>query len=411
MALVAYGSDSDSDTEAPTTISQKSTPASAPLSKGPSALSSLLPPPKTAGSTNGSSSPKTQAANPTQRARSSKLLTMPTLDPDSEDSDEESGPFAKRQKLGSGASTSGGGLFDMLPAPKNKTTGKVTASGKAQDGGSSSSNSAAAPSPIKLTSLAPRTLKPAGTKTATQGANSKKTKVEDEDEDDDEPVSFFPLGAAVTAIKPAAQQSAAASAPLSYFDKRGADASPPQAQEGESEETSGAQDEAQVEEVEAHYSNEMYAYSGNEQYAYPTNDQYAYDQYAYAGYEGYYDPQAYSGVAATEGASSNTVTLDDKSLQRLGGKGKGMSGAIHVVDVNASSQMQDAAHIQRTMGKSLPKNVDPSTINHLKPSTMQKRKHNIMSLAYQAKANQHTLQAQWSASRQTKAQTQAKYGF
>jgi hypothetical protein len=34
-----------------------------------------------------------------------------------------------------------------------------------------------------------------------------------------------------------------------------------------------------------------------------------------------------------------------------------------------------------------------------------------MSLAYEAKANEAQLNANWAASRKTKAETQAKYGF
>lgn len=45
------------------------------------------------------------------------------------------------------------------------------------------------------------------------------------------------------------------------------------------------------------------------------------------------------------------------------------------------------------------------------PATGTKKKHQITYLAHQAKANEHELQAMWSANRHAKMQTQNKYGF
>jgi len=42
---------------------------------------------------------------------------------------------------------------------------------------------------------------------------------------------------------------------------------------------------------------------------------------------------------------------------------------------------------------------------------MQKKKHQITYLAFEAKAREQELQAQWAQNRATKRQTQMKYGF
>ncbi|KAG0234724.1 hypothetical protein BGX31_004463 [Mortierella sp. GBA43] len=112
------------------------------------------------------------------------------------------------------------------------------------------------------------------------------------------------------------------------------------------------------EEVDVSLTNEQYSYGGNEQYAY--NDQYAYqsnEAYAY-GADAY---TQYEQETPTASHGANAIELDD--------------------------------------------------VGHLKPTATLKRKHNILSLAYEAKANESHLNASWAASRKTKAETQAKYGF
>ncbi|GAB0094660.1 uncharacterized protein DMENIID0001_099810 [Sergentomyia squamirostris] len=42
---------------------------------------------------------------------------------------------------------------------------------------------------------------------------------------------------------------------------------------------------------------------------------------------------------------------------------------------------------------------------------LSKRKHQITYLAHQAKSNEQELQAMWAANRQSRRQTQSKYGF
>ncbi|ORZ29010.1 proline-rich protein [Lobosporangium transversale] len=99
-------------------------------------------------------------------------------------------------------------------------------------------------------------------------------------------------------------------------------------------------------------------------------------------------------------------------LHKLGMR-KARDMPINVVDISAKDQMSQAQHVRMAMGANggQPKPVNLASIEHLKPSLGQKRKHNIMSLAYQAKANEQQLNASWAASRRTKAETQSKYGF
>lgn len=334
---------------------------------------------------------------------------MPTLEPDS-DSEEEESEFRKKAKLASGLSA-GTGLFDLLPAPKN-----VPVASSAAGGAGAGASAAAKPS------FMPRNVK--STKPA-KPVVAQKAEDEDEDDDDEEPVSFFPLGAAAT--KPATSSSASSSSaagkasntfiPL-FFDKKPLTTEEKKRLEEEANTTyvevsaSNEQYAYSSNEQYAYPSNDQYAYSTNDQYAYPTNDQYAYDQYAYPTNEQHGYDQAGSSTGHTPANNANVMTLDEASMARLGAR-RARDAPIHVVDVRAADQMSQAQHVRNAMAGSSSQQqpVDLASINHLKPTAQLKRKHNIMSLAYQAKANEAQLNAQWAASRQTKAETQSKYGF
>ncbi|KAH7052632.1 mitotic checkpoint regulator, MAD2B-interacting-domain-containing protein [Linnemannia elongata] len=414
-ALAAYGSDSDdSGSESghittSHTTKQTTLTSTTQLGSKISSLSCLLPPPKSAGGS---------AAG---QAKVSKYSSMPTLE-DGSDSEEEESEFRKKARLAAAANSGGAGgvgaLFAMLPAPKN--TPPVT-------GGGGGSKQAAAAKP---TGFMPRTVKkptPAVVKkpapTVVDEKDEKDHSEDDDDDDDDEgPVSFFPLGSAATGSSASASASGSGSStkpaasssyiPL-FFDKR------PLTTEEQQAQTATYVDVSASNEQYAYPSNDQYAYPTNDQYAYPTNDQYAYptnDQYAYATNEAYtgaqYAESSTSG-SSTGGRGSNMIELDDVGLQKLGMR-KARDAPINVIDVYAKDQMGQAQQVRATMGTSSqtqPKPVDLASIEHLKPTAGQKRKHNIMSLAYQAKANQHQLSASWASSRQTKAETQSKYGF
>ncbi|GJJ69281.1 proline-rich protein PRCC [Entomortierella parvispora] len=423
-ALAAYGSDSDdSGTESmPTpTPPAKTTPSIGSTSKA-SGLSSMLPPPK--------SSPASVAASTVPSSSSSlpkvgKYSTMPTLDSDPDSDEEEESPFRKKARLAAaakaGSGTGVGALFAMLPTPKN-TSAKSAAASSSGSG------------PAKATFM-PRTVakKPAAVvKTPAAKVTDEADEPlaeEDNDEDDEDnegPVSFFPMGAAVTSTHSTTGSSGKAASnsyiPL-FFDKKPLTTEEQEAQSGKLVDVSMTNEQYAYPSSDqyAYPSNDQYAYPSNDQYAYPTNDQYAYptnDQYAYpTSNEAYaYDPSSSSAQSSSQqgngGRGPNTIQLDNDGLQKLGMR-KARDAPIHVIDVFAKDQMSQAQHVRHAMAGSgsQPKPVDLASISHLKPSTQQKRKHNIMSLAYEAKANAAQLNASWAASRQTKAETQSKYGF
>ncbi|KAF9282577.1 hypothetical protein BGZ68_005880 [Mortierella alpina] len=417
-ALAAYGSDSDesdSGSSKPiqalrTSVADTASPAATTAAHSRiSSLASMLPPPK-AQSTSTSSISSTQTTSTGVAGSSgkvSKYSSLPTMDSDS-DSDEES-EFRKKAKIAAAANSSGSGvgaLFAMLPAPKNSSTS-----------GSSSTTTVAGKPVAAKAAFMPRTVKKPTAVHSSQklATKSEAPAVDDEDEDDEEPVSFFPLGAQVTSLPSGSASASSKTASNTYipffFDKK-----PLTTEEKEAQ-------KATV--VDVSLSNEQYAYPTNDQYAYPTNDQYAYptnDQYSYpaegsfAGssdaYADVYGHSNHGSSASIGGRGSNTIELDDVGLQKLGMR-KARDGPINVIDVYAKDQMNHAQQVRQAASASNAqvKPVDLSSIQHLKPTAGQKRKHNIMSLAYQAKANEQQLNASWASSRQTKAETQSKYGF
>ncbi|KAF9109444.1 hypothetical protein BGX27_007603 [Mortierella sp. AM989] len=412
-ALAAYGSDSEDSgsesTSAPTVVRTQAPLTSASASGGSkiTSLSSMLPPPKSQSVISSSTSTKKTSSAPTASISSipktSIYHTLPTLEPDS-DSEEEESVFRKKAKLAEAAKNAGNGvnaLFAMLPAPKG--------------GAGASSSSSGKPASAKP-SFMPRNVKkpiPIVKKVAVTVTDEG---IEEDDDDDEEPVSFFPLGAAATATPASSTAGKAASnsyIPL-FFDKKPLTTEEQQAQNQESVDVSTTNEQY------AYPTNEQYAYSG--QYAYPTNDQYAYptnEQYNYQTNDAYaaygadaYAQSGYGSQAEIPSGNSSTISIDDAGLQKLGMR-KGRDVPINVIDVSAREQIGNAQHARMAMAASgsQPKPVDLASIEHLKPSAGQKRKHNILSLAYQAKANQQQLNASWASSRQTKAETQSKYGF
>ncbi|KAF9355223.1 hypothetical protein BGX26_006841 [Mortierella sp. AD094] len=412
-ALAAYGSDSEdsgSESTPVSTITRAQAPGAVSTSKsGITSLSSMLPPPKSSSSSNTSAIKKassTPTASISSIPKTSIYHTLPTLEPDS-DSEEEESEFRKKAKLAEAAKNAGSGvgaLFAMLPAPKSSAAAS-----------SSSASGSGKPASTKP-SFMPRTIKkptPVVKKPIVAAADEEN---EDDDDDDEEPVSFFPLGSAVTAApaSSAAGKTASNSYIPLFFDKKPLTTEEQQAQNQELVDVSVTNEQYAYPTNDQYAYNEQYAYATNDQYAYQTNDQYAYqtnDAYASYGTDAYAHP-GYGSQAESASSSANTLAIDDAGLQKLGMR-KAKDVPINVIDVSARDQMRHAQHARLSMagGGGQAKPVDLASIEHLKPSAGQKRKHNIMSLAYQAKANQQHLNASWAASRQTKAETQSKYGF
>nr|XP_018908375.1 PREDICTED: proline-rich protein PRCC [Bemisia tabaci]XP_018908376.1 PREDICTED: proline-rich protein PRCC [Bemisia tabaci] len=107
---------------------------------------------------------------------------------------------------------------------------------------------------------------------------------------------------------------------------------------------------------------------------------------------------------------SSEIELDDDALRQLCGR-KDRKAASQLIDVRGDSLVMNS---QEWLMQSLSEEkVQKSHKKNKKdgPSTMEKRKHQITYLAHQAKENELELKNTWANNRQTRKQTQAKYGF
>ncbi|CAJ0843845.1 3782_t:CDS:2 [Entrophospora sp. SA101] len=106
-----------------------------------------------------------------------------------------------------------------------------------------------------------------------------------------------------------------------------------------------------------------------------------------------------------EGSSTSTYT--NNQIQKLGGR-RGKEGPIKIKEINAADQMADAWQTQMA-DITKPSKGTGSGHSNLKPSKVQKRKHNLMYLAYQATSMENDLKEQFATNKKTKRETQAKY--
>ncbi|XP_022105540.1 proline-rich protein PRCC-like isoform X2 [Acanthaster planci] len=162
------------------------------------------------------------------------------------------------------------------------------------------------------------------------------------------------------------------------------------------------------------------------QYAYQTH-QYADSQmyppsygYGYTEYNQPYqeqDPSMYSemqGVTSEgqQGAGESTDLTTDKEFQRLMGKRNVGRESVNVVNVAADDVIGPTSHLDW-----LKKNLTEEKEYRAKlrkeqlPTGQQRRKHQITFLAHQAKERELELKNQWANNRQTRKDTQMKYGF
>ncbi|KAJ1977273.1 hypothetical protein H4R35_002365 [Dimargaris xerosporica] len=131
-----------------------------------------------------------------------------------------------------------------------------------------------------------------------------------------------------------------------------------------------------------------------------------------------YDPNAqyryaYTDLTDTPATSSPSdpgiATLDSEALRRLGGR-RAIRELPQVQEVAQQSQLEPMAYLT-SLQHSANSQKPTSVPDHLKPSSMQKRKHNIMYLAYQAAESETKLREHHATGRKTKRETQGKYGF
>ncbi|KAL4227759.1 hypothetical protein ACF0H5_013195 [Mactra antiquata] len=114
-----------------------------------------------------------------------------------------------------------------------------------------------------------------------------------------------------------------------------------------------------------------------------------------------------SDIQYPESTDVEGYKLDEEFL-RLQGKNQRGKEEINLIDVNADDYT-DPSEITKHMTEE--SSYQPHRKKDNQPSSQQKRKHQIHYLAFQAKERELELKNQWSQNRQTKKQTQAKYGF
>lgn len=108
----------------------------------------------------------------------------------------------------------------------------------------------------------------------------------------------------------------------------------------------------------------------------------------------------------------NTTLEDDDLKQLIGNKVKRKKTEdINIVEISHEEVMPNRNDWMRNALASSTQFVSKGIVSddNLVPGS--KRKHQITYLAHQAKANEAELQAMWAANRQSRRQTQSKYGF
>ncbi|KAJ3088094.1 hypothetical protein HK102_009600 [Quaeritorhiza haematococci] len=348
------------------------------------------------------------------------FVDLPTAENDDGDADEnEAGPKKARP------STSGGfgGLFSLLPPPKssNTTTSTVT-----NDSSTKKSKLSVEEGESKVPMLGaggagglmvPRKLKNAPMKKAGPKVESNGVigKGKDEAADSGESESFFTLAPTEPSWDEVSSKDQTAQSV-------GPAVKPPTVTApdyGEVDVHSGVNaNQDAFSHPSSSYMYSSYAYS---QQAYPTatptgSTEYpmAYDAYAAA----YYDPSAaaygmYPAGDASTMAGSSSAGLEPESIGRLQNlrERHKKEENIQFKEVKQADILGDAWRLEAA--KNLTKEPAPSSssYSHLKPSKMQKKKHNIMYLAFQAKEREKDLAEMASNAKAMKRESQARYGF
>ncbi|KAJ3299206.1 hypothetical protein HK104_009739 [Borealophlyctis nickersoniae] len=375
--LAAYGSDSEDD-ERQTPTSPLSKPQSKPSLKDSIAASatlfSSLPPPKggngraqRAGLSSSLPAPKQKSTNPTEQVKPKKVQIFVDLPKHPTDDDKDVDDEDARRKRNT-VSGSGGGLFAMLPPPKSAPASAATTT-----------------SSVKTVSMIPHSL----TKKSTVGATATKAVP------NNEVASGLQSAAAETSMRKDTmnekeEESAAEDDGESFFTL---DTEEPQ---WEATDTLGPSIPRPT------IGPSTPALSASSQYAFSitAGGHSASQQYAYDPNAGGWDP-GYSQYPEE--------ALPDDALKILGHRAK--DGPIQIKEINQAQMMDNTWKLEAAKNKSLEKPASMETFRHLAPNKGQKRKHNIMSLAFEAKQREHSL-AEMAANRvASKKISQAKYGF
>ncbi|XP_065566906.1 proline-rich protein PRCC-like [Artemia franciscana] len=106
------------------------------------------------------------------------------------------------------------------------------------------------------------------------------------------------------------------------------------------------------------------------------------------------------------------VCLDEKALMQLQGKRARFNESIQIRDISEASIRSDPNEWLKQVSvekASIPGGYSASKKDG--PDAASRRKHQMTYLVHQAKAREVELKNQWASNRQTKRQTQSKYGF
>lgn len=120
-------------------------------------------------------------------------------------------------------------------------------------------------------------------------------------------------------------------------------------------------------------------------------------------------PSSATGVVQGQGSQADQTQFDLEKMKKLKGR-RNRGEEINIVDINADDQIGNSAEMLTKYGTEEIAYA-PSRKKKDMPTAQQRRKHQITYLAYQAKERELELRQQWSANRQTRRQTQSKYGF
>lgn len=121
-------------------------------------------------------------------------------------------------------------------------------------------------------------------------------------------------------------------------------------------------------------------------------------------------PQADSGQNYIGFSGSQDLQLDDEAIQKLCGRKGRNREEIQIMDVSSNDIMPDQREwLTKQLTEEQPRHSSKKGM--FGPSSQQKRKHQITYLAHIAKENELELKNQWANNRQTRKQTQSKYGF
>mgnify|MGYP002804100680 CR=1 FL=1 len=109
-------------------------------------------------------------------------------------------------------------------------------------------------------------------------------------------------------------------------------------------------------------------------------------------------------------AQPSNQETSEQFKKLLGKRGRGEE-SIDIIDVNGDDQVASSQEWKTNYQKEDADYKPQSKKKGNLPSSQQRRKHQITYLAFQAKEKEWELRNQWSANRQTRRQTQSKYGF